>query len=73
MGRDGTATDAEEAADEVGSVGFYSVVNNIFIAASSGEKRGVRKCNSEGCLPFPCMPALPSCTCEAQLVRLRKG
>lgn len=35
-------------------LGFIPVVNNIFIAASSEEERGMRKCNSEGCLPFPC-------------------
>lgn len=35
-----------------GTLGFIPVVNNIFIAASSGEKRGVQKCISGKCLPF---------------------
>lgn len=35
-----------------GTLGFIPVVNNIFIAASSGEKRELQKCISEECLPF---------------------
>lgn len=49
----GAPTEGEEGGGEV--LGFTPVVNNIFIAASS-EKRGVRKCNSEGCLPLPGTP-----------------
>lgn len=41
--------------EEKEALDFIPVVNNIFIAAP--EKRGVRKCNSEGCLPLPCAPS----------------
>lgn len=50
----GEVTEGREGGEVLG---FIPVVNNIFIAASSEERRGVRKCNSGRCLPFPCTPS----------------
>lgn len=53
-GAEGKVTEGREGGEVLR---FIPVVNNIFIAASSEERRGVRKCNSGRCLPFPCTPS----------------